>query len=313
MSKRKSSTERRSSTKRNAAAALIAVAAALALLLPPAAAEATSYRFWIYWTGVSGDWDFASQGASRRPADGSVEGWRFAVSEEVGSSATPRLSPSFQQICGSTQPVEGKKRVGLVIDFGTDADAPAGQSPPNGPVARCVVAPTTASGYEILASVTSLRVDAGMICGVGGYPTSGCGEAVKSPKPTKLPEPNPSGNNSGGPSAPSTNPPESNTSAGSGSGRGGDGAGGNKGNDPDDAGGADDKKSDSRKDKDRLASDEPTPTEQESADAAIAAASSNALPTTSSGSPIGALVGAAVIATLIGAAIWFTRRRRTTT
>jgi len=289
----------------------MAVAAALAAFLPTATAEATSYRFWIYWTGSSGDWDFAAQGASRRPADGSVEGWRFAISEEVGSSSTPRLSSSFQQICGSTQPVEGKKRVGLVIDFGTDADAPAGQTPPNGPVARCVVAPTTANGYEILSSVTSLRVDAGMICGVAGYPTSGCGEAVKSPKPTKNPQPEPSGNNSGGSATPSADPQDGNAGASNsddGNSNGednGDGEGGNKSD------GQSDKKSDSQDGETREDSDGSTTTEQESADAAIAAASANALPTTNSGSPVGAFVGAAVVAALLAAAIWLTRRRRT--
>jgi len=289
-----------------AAAAVVAVAAGLAFLLPHADAEATSYRFWIYWTGGSGDWDFASQGASRRPADGSVEGWRFAISEEVGSSATPRLSSSFQQICGSTEPVEGKKRVGLVIDFGTTADAPAGQTPPNGPVARCVVAPTTANGYEILASVTSLRVDAGMICGVAGYPTSGCGEAVKSPKPTKYPQPGPSGSDAGGsgsPPANAQNPSTDETSDGSDSGD--ESKGGKNSND-------DGKKSESKEGKAREDGGPTTPSEQERADAAVAAASTSALPTTNSGSPIGALVGAAVVASLLAGAVWLTRRRRTT-
>ena len=53
-----------------------------------------------------------------------------------------------------------------------------------------------------------------------------------------------------------------------------------------------------KKMKARVDGDESPPNEQESADAAIAAASTNALPTTNSGSPIGALVGAAIVATL---------------
>jgi LPXTG-motif cell wall-anchored protein len=222
----------------------------------------------------------------------------------VGSSATPRLSSSFQQICGSTEPVEGKKRVGLVIDFGTAADAPAGQTPPNGPVARCVVAPTTANGYEILASVTSLRVEAGMICGLAGYPTSGCGEAVKSPKPTKNPQPASSGSDTGGAGSPSANAQNPSTSQNS------------KDNDPgdEDKGGKNDdgKKSESKKVEARDDEGKTTPTEQESADAALAAASTSALPTTNSGSPMGALVGAAIIAALLAGAVWLTRKRRTT-
>ena len=270
-------------SKRSAAAALIAVAAALAAFLPASSAEATSYRFWIYWTGGSGDWDFAAQGASRRPADGAVEGWRFAISEEVGASATPRLSSSFQQICGSTQPVQGKKRVGLVIDFGTGADAPSGQSPPPGPVARCVVAPTTANGYEILTSVTSLRVDDGMICGIAGYPTSGCGEVVRSPKPDKNSNNNP--DNDTGPASPGSNPDDASSSTNP------EGSNNGAGVKPDDKQNQDSKNKDSESKNDREVEDEAdiSLSEQESSDAAVAAAASNALPTTDTGSPVGRL------------------------
>ena len=87
-------------------------------------AEATSYRFWAYWLGSDTGWSFSNQGASRRPADGTVEGWRFAVSEASSSTTPPRHSTSFAQICGSTPPQDGKKRVGLVVDFGTATDAP---------------------------------------------------------------------------------------------------------------------------------------------------------------------------------------------
>ena len=170
---------------------------------------------------VSGSTGRAARATGTSPPKAHPVGRRTGLSRvgalpsvrKLGRRPRRASSSSFQQICGSTEPVEGKKRVGLVIDFGTDADAPSGQTPPNGPVARCVVAPTTANGYEILASVTSLRVDAGMICGVAGYPTSGCGEAVKSPKPTKNPQPDPSSSNAGGSSTPSANPQNSSANA----------------------------------------------------------------------------------------------------
>jgi hypothetical protein len=52
-------------------------------------------------------------------ADGSVEGWAFTFSSEAIPDATsPSVLPDFQSICGKTRPVSGKKRIGIVIDFG---------------------------------------------------------------------------------------------------------------------------------------------------------------------------------------------------
>ncbi|MCZ3387457.1 MAG: hypothetical protein LH630_10960, partial [Actinomycetia bacterium] len=138
-----------------------------------APADATSFRFWSYWLGSDDGWAFSSQGASRRPADGTVDGWRFAISEASSSTTTPRRSPSFARICGSTDPVDGNKRVGVVIDFGTTADAPDGETP-GALISRCVVAPEDANGYDVLAAVVALRSDGGLICGMNGYPATEC-------------------------------------------------------------------------------------------------------------------------------------------
>ena len=179
-------------TRRQASAILTVVVATLVAtflgaLVHVAPADATSYRYWVYWTGGTGDWTFSSRGADRVPADGTVDGWRFAISQEAGSSATPRPASSFDAICGSMAPVDGMKRVGLVVDFGVSGDAPPGETPPSGPVAQCVLARPAANGYALLTKVTSLRVSAGMICGIAGYPASGCGEAVAYPKPSSEP------------------------------------------------------------------------------------------------------------------------------
>ncbi|HVQ19279.1 MAG TPA: SCO2322 family protein [Actinomycetes bacterium] len=179
-------------TRRQASALLTVVVATLVAtflgaLVHVAPADATSYRYWVYWTGGTGDWTFSSRGADRVPADGTVDGWRFAISQEAGSSATPRPASSFDAICGSMAPVDGMKRVGLVVDFGVSGDAPPGETPPSGPVAQCVLAKPAANGYALLTKVTSLRVSAGMICGIAGYPASGCGEAVADPKPSSEP------------------------------------------------------------------------------------------------------------------------------
>lgn len=164
-----------------AAAFLVSAVLLACVVLVPSPADAASYRYWTFWLGGSGGWDFSSRGADRIPSDGAVDGWRFAISDAAGASARPGISSSFDAICADTSPVDNKKRVGLVIDYGSDADAPSGQSPPTTTVARCIVVPTSANSYEVLAKVTSTRVEQGLICGISGYPTSGCGEPVKQP------------------------------------------------------------------------------------------------------------------------------------
>ena len=147
------------------------------------AAEATSYRYWSYWIGGGDGWSFSTQGAARRPADGTVDGWRFSVSEASSSTTPPRREPSFARICGDTAPVAGSKRVGLVVDFGTTSDAPPGETPP-ALLARCVVVPEDANGYDVLSTAVTLRTQDGLVCGMAGYPATECGAPVADPSPT---------------------------------------------------------------------------------------------------------------------------------
>ena len=172
--------------RRVTAAITVAVVAAVmaAGFITAKPAEASSYRYWTYWVGGEGSWDFSSRGADRVPADGTVDGWRFAISEAAGSSSPPTIASSFDAICSDTRAVEGKKRIGLVVDYGTKADAPPGEEPPSATVARCIVVPMTANGYDVLVAATSIRVDGGLICGISGYPSAGCGEPVADPKPS---------------------------------------------------------------------------------------------------------------------------------
>jgi len=167
---------------RAATAVLLAVAAVVGFQLAhPSPADATSYRFWTYWTGGDGGWTFATVGASRVPADGSVEGWRFAISAASSSASPPRTSRSFDSICGSMSAAAGSKRVALVVDYGTTTDAPPGDAPPDGVVTHCALVATSANGYAVLDEFTSLRVEGGLVCGIGGYPARGCGEVVSDP------------------------------------------------------------------------------------------------------------------------------------
>ncbi|MCZ3388832.1 MAG: hypothetical protein LH645_06825 [Actinomycetia bacterium] len=296
------------------AAVLAAFFATLAVLgtWRAAPAEATSYRFWSYWLGGNSDWSFSSQGASRRPADGTVDGWRFAISEASSSTIPPRHSSSFGRICGSTDAVQGSKRVGLVVDFGTTSDAPDGETP-RALISTCVVAPVDANGYEVLdLAAVQMRTNSGLVCGLNGYPATECGVAVPDPAPS--PTDNPSGTDDGGGPRPgptssgggSTGGGQRNTNAPSASAASGGNAG--KGDDPL----SDSKKRSASQQKDdgsgakgRQDGTDPSP-EQTAVAAGQAAA---AVSTGGSGSPVGMGVGVGVVAALLATAYLLRRRR----
>lgn len=194
-----------------ATALLVALAAVLAVL-GAGTAQAAGYRYWSFWEGSGTGWTYATQGPSLvRPDDGTVQGFRFSVSEDSQDSAKPRRSPGFAKICADTPAQDGTKRVALVIDPGTAADAPAGETPPAPRTACARVAPE-ASTAEALASVAKpLRYSSdALLCAISGYPASGCGEQV-------------SGDGPATPSA--TTSPGASASAGSGGSGGGPSAG----------------------------------------------------------------------------------------
>ncbi|GAA2253194.1 SCO2322 family protein [Streptomyces amakusaensis] len=187
----------------------LAVAAALTLL-GAGPAQAAGYRYWSFWQGDGTAWTYATEGpATARPADGSVNGFRFSVSENSSDSARPRRAPDFAEICGTTPAEPGAKRVALVIDPGTREDAPAGETPP--PLrAACAQVPTAATSADALAAVAKpLRYNSqALLCGISGYPRTGCGDQVSSSgesaaRETAAPEPaadgNPGGDSGGGP------------------------------------------------------------------------------------------------------------------
>ncbi|MET7294747.1 SCO2322 family protein [Streptomyces griseoloalbus] len=166
----------------------------LAALLPLSAgagpAQAAGYRYWSFWEQDGTAWTYATQGPSLvRPADGDVQGFRFAVSEDSADAAKPRGTADFATICARTPAREGLKRVALVIDFGTPADAPPGETPPGARTA-CAHVPPDATTSEALASVAKpLRYDTNaLLCAIAGYPGKGCGEQIstdETPAPEK--------------------------------------------------------------------------------------------------------------------------------
>lgn len=150
----------------------------LAALLPAAAANAAAYRFWGYYQLQGDTWSFATKGPDQtKPADGSVEGWRYAVAD-TATPRLPRATVTFDDLCADTKAETGKKRVGVVIDYGRAADSEDGATPPK-PVGDCVVVDTAATGSEVLAAAADARVEKGLVCGIGGYPAAGCGGEVK--------------------------------------------------------------------------------------------------------------------------------------
>jgi hypothetical protein len=156
------------------------VAALLVVLVGPAGpASAAAYRYWGYYQLSGSTWKFATQGPAKvTPADGAVEGWRFAVAGETDTRA-PRVTTTFDAICGSTAVKPSTKRVAVVIDYGRAADQEDGTEPP-APVAHCASVPTAATGAEVLAAVATVRASNELICALDGLPATGCGGPVKS-------------------------------------------------------------------------------------------------------------------------------------
>lgn len=163
---------------RAVAALLASVLAGAVLAVGLAApAQAAAYRYWGFFT-LSGDtWQFSQKGAAQTtPADGDVEGWRFALGT-ADQTRTPRGTVSFERVCGQTPAAQGRKRVAVVVDFGRAVDY-AGQDAPPKPFAECASVPTGATAADVLAATQEVRVEKGLVCGVDDLPQTGCGDEV---------------------------------------------------------------------------------------------------------------------------------------
>ncbi|MFF1441881.1 SCO2322 family protein [Streptomyces sp. NPDC058295] len=177
-------------------AALVLAALLLSLTGAVQSAQAAGYRYWSFWDRSGDGWTYATQGPSTaRPADGDVQGFRFAVSADSQDASQPRGAASFAAICAKTPERDGTKRVALVIDFGAAADAPSGETPPS-PRTACARVSPDATTAEALASVAKpLRYDTNaLLCAIAGYPETGCGEQVSGPgtdRPTSAAQPEP--------------------------------------------------------------------------------------------------------------------------
>lgn len=162
------------------ATALLVVLGAVLAVLGAGPAQAAGYRYWSFWESSGSGWTYATQGPSLvRPDDGTVQGFRFSVSEDSQDSAKPRRAPDFTKICADTPAEDGTKRIALVIDPGTAADAPAGETPPAPRTACARVNPDASAAEALAAAAKPLRYSSdAMLCAITGYPASGCGEQV---------------------------------------------------------------------------------------------------------------------------------------
>ncbi|MEU3658746.1 SCO2322 family protein [Streptomyces sp. NPDC032940] len=166
--------------------------AALVLVAGAGQAQAAGYRYWSFWDRDGDQWTYATQGPSTaRPSDGDVQGFRFSVSEDSGDAAKPRGTADFATICAKTPAQDGKKRVALVLDFGTASDAPSGETPPAGRTACARVASDATTADALAAVAGPLRYDTNaLLCAIAGYPKTGCGEQVtQNENPTKSASP----------------------------------------------------------------------------------------------------------------------------
>ena len=162
------------------------IAIFLSLMTPSHAAD-SGYRYWGYFQAApkATAWTAAMTGPTVDIADGSVEGWAFTFSgEAIPDASSPSVLPDFQSLCSKTRAVAGKKRIGIVVDFGPTYLSPKGERVLT-TVKRCIVIDKKAQGIDVLGKVVRVRADkSGLICGLAGYPRKECG--VKIPTPAEL-------------------------------------------------------------------------------------------------------------------------------
>jgi len=142
---------------------------------------ADGFKYWNYFHVENGKYVFAQTGPSGfKPADGAVEAYRYGLSS-TAAGITPRVAAdeyTVDDICKNTEAETGQKRVGVLLDYGTEADASAGDTPPE-PKAECAVVPSAANGQQVLDAVADVRVEKQLTCGIDGYPAKGCSVTVK--------------------------------------------------------------------------------------------------------------------------------------
>jgi hypothetical protein len=114
------------------------------------------------------------------PEDGDVYGFRWAL--VVKDPRLPRAEPTFEELCAAApEPSDGEKQIGFVIDPGTDTDSPDGGSAPPA-YGQCATVDESFTVQQALQSVSDIRTgNGGLICGIDGFPETGCGDVIQNP------------------------------------------------------------------------------------------------------------------------------------
>lgn len=103
-------------------------------------------------------------------------GWLVLVVVVALVVVVPVAGPTPWSSLECAQAAAGELRIGIVVDVGTEADAPGGSD------VACVVVPAGSTSADVLVAWSASRgrplryAPSGLLCGVGGYPATGCGE-----------------------------------------------------------------------------------------------------------------------------------------
>jgi len=179
----------KSRSSRNLTPSLFVLTLLASQLIPVASASAADkgWRYWGYYQAAPGatKWTAAMTGPTVDIEDGAVEGWSFVFSSEDIPSTPPSVKPNFASICGKTKADKDTKRIGLVIDFGSQAYAPKGEKVKK-TITTCVRTAKTSQGIDVLGMAIKVRAaKSGLICGLNGYPAKECGLEIATPAALK--------------------------------------------------------------------------------------------------------------------------------
>lgn len=165
----------------------VAVGAALTALTAfgAAPAQAAGYRYWSFWDRSGSGWQYATQGPSTaRPADGDVQGFRFAVSADSQDASKPRVPARGTPSPSTASAPKPRPRAAPSESrwSSTSVRWPTHRTARSHAAERTVCARVggDATSAEALAAVARpLRYNSeALLCSIAGFPRTGCGEQV---------------------------------------------------------------------------------------------------------------------------------------
>jgi len=171
-------------TRRLIATLLATLVGAVALIGVAAPAQAADYfRYWAFFTAEDGQYVYSQLGVGGvTPADGSIVAFRYAAPADYNNPNQPRIdlaTVTFESVCADTPAADGQKRVVVLVDFGVAEDSEGATTPEA--TAACSQVAEDFTAFQVLQKVAEVRSKTSsfgpQLCGIDGYPASGCGEA----------------------------------------------------------------------------------------------------------------------------------------